>query len=114
MLKERINNGVLEYYNRLYRNSWFLAKKKEKGTYRIINTTMEYNKHSIHDANLLLFVDEFSKEFASCKVALLIDFFSKYNQVELDIRCRDMTTFITLLGLLRQTTLPMGVTNSIA
>src|SRR5436305_586796 len=101
MLKERINNSVLEYYNRLYWNLWFLAKKKEKGTYRIINATIEYNKHSIHDTNLLLFVDKFSKEFVSCKVALLIDFFSKYNQVELDIRCRNIIAFITPLGLLR-------------
>ena len=75
---------------------------------------MEYNKHSICNANLPLFVDEFSKEFASCKVALLINFFSRYNQVELDIRYRNIIVFITPLGLLRQTTLPMGATNSIA
>src|SRR5436305_2067657 len=114
MLKKKINNSVLEYYNGLYRNLWFLTKKKEKGTYRIINAIMEYNKHLIYNANLLLFVDKFFEEFVGCKVALLIDFFSRYNQVELDVRCRDMIAFITPLGLLRQTTLPIRATNFVA
>ena len=59
-------------------------------------------------------MDEFSEEFAGCKMASLIDFFSGYDQVELDVRSRDLTAFQTPLGLLRQTTLPQGATNSVA
>ena len=44
----------------------------------------------------------------------LIDFFSRYNQIELDIRSRDLTAFQTPLGLLGQTTLLQGATNSVA
>ena len=34
--------------------------------------------------------------------------------MELDVRSRDLTAFMTPLGLLRQTTLPQGATNSVA
>lgn len=60
-----------------------------------------------------LSADEFSENFAGYQIVSLVDFFSGYDQVELDVRSRDMTVFITLLGLLRQTTLPQGATNSV-
>ena len=47
-------------------------------------------------------------------MASLIDLFSRYDQVELDVRSRDLTGFQTPIGLLRMTTLPQGATNSVA
>ena len=47
-------------------------------------------------------------------MALLINLFSRYDQVELDIRSRDLMGFQTPIGLLRMTTLPQGATNSVA
>jgi hypothetical protein len=44
----------------------------------------------------------------------LLDFFSGYDQVELHPDSRDITAFYTPLGLVRQCTLPMGTTNSVA
>jgi hypothetical protein len=114
MLKARIARGVLEYGHGPYRNPWFLAKKKEPNAYRLINSAIEMNRQTIRDANLPPSVDEFSEEFAGCKIASLIDFFSGYDQVELDVKSRDLTAFQTPLGLLRQTRLPMGATNSVA
>ena len=114
MLQERLQNRRLEYCDSLYQNPWFLTKKKEKGKYRLINTIIEVNKYLICNANLLLSANKFSEEFSGYKIALLIDFFSRYNQVKLDVRSRDLTAFQTSLGLLRQTTLPMGATNSVA
>ena len=75
---------------------------------------MPMNKVTIRDANMPPSADEFSENFAGCQIASLIDFFSGYDQVELDIRSQDMTAFMTPLGLLRQTTLPQGATNSVA
>jgi hypothetical protein len=75
---------------------------------------MEINKHSIRDANLPPSVDEFSEEFAGCQMASLIDLFSGYDQIELDVKSRDLTGFQTPIGLLRMTTLPQGATNSVA
>ena len=47
-------------------------------------------------------------------MALMIDFFSRYDQIELDAKSRDLTGFQTPIGLLRMTTLPQGATNSVA
>jgi hypothetical protein len=44
----------------------------------------------------------------------LIDFFSDYNHVKLDSKCKNMTAFIIPLDLLRQTTILQETTNSIA
>jgi Reverse transcriptase (RNA-dependent DNA polymerase) len=113
MLWERLQAGVLKPCHGPYRNPWFLVKKKN-GKYRLVNAAMEYNKCTIRDANLPPSVDEFSEEFAGCKLTSLIDFFSGYDQVPLNERSRDLTAFHTPLRLLRQTTLPQGATNSVA
>ena len=72
------------------------------------------NRVTIRDANLPPCANKFSKEFARCKVISLVDFFSSYDQLELDVESRNLTAFATPLGLLRQTTVPMGGTNSVA
>src|ERR1700730_1159974 len=46
ILWERLKNSVLEYCNRLYRNPWFLVKKKN-GKYRLVNAAIEINKHTV-------------------------------------------------------------------
>src|ERR1700733_10322286 len=114
MLRDRIQRGVLEKCYGLYRNPWFLVKKKVKSTYRLINATIKINLVTLRDVNLLLTVDEFSKEFARCYCASLIDFFLGYDQLTLDERSRDITAFITPIRLLRITTPPQGATNSVA
>ena len=114
MLLERLDRGVLEKCNGPYRNPWFLVAKKLAGTYRLINAAMKMNSVTLRDANMPPSVDEFSEEFAGCHCASLIDFFSGYDQLTLDVRSRDMTAFMTPLGLLRMTTPPMGATNSVA
>jgi len=113
MLQERLKNRVLKYCDGPYQNPWFLVKKKSS-KYRLVNAAMEINKHSIQDANLPLFVDEFSEEFAGCQMALLINLFSGYDQIDLNVKSRDLTRFQTPIGLLRMTTLPQGATNLVA
>jgi hypothetical protein len=71
------------------------------------------NQVTVRDANMPPNADEFSEEFVGCAVASLIDF-SGYDQVELDPSSRDLTAFMTPLGLLRMMTLPQGATNSVA
>ena len=63
ILKERIRSGLLEDYNKAYRNPWFLVKKKS-GAYRIVDTIIYINKVTIKDANLPPNIDEFSEDFA--------------------------------------------------
>src|SRR5215471_8031862 len=56
-------------------------------------------------------MEEFVEEFASMAVFSMIDFFSEYDQVELDPESRDMTAFQTPMELLQQTTLSQETTN---
>jgi hypothetical protein len=114
MLKERLDRGVLEYSEGPYRNPWFLVKKKKPGDYRLINSATHLNAVTRRDANLPPSVDEFAEEFAGCHVASLVDLYSGYDQMLLHPKSRDLTAFFTPLGLLRNTTLPQGATNSVA
>jgi hypothetical protein len=59
-------------------------------------------------------VDEFSEDFAGYPIASSIDYYSGYNQIPLDKESRDLTAFLTELGLVRNTRLPQGWTNSVA
>ena len=113
MLRERIEQGLLEPCKGPYRNPWFLVKKKN-GKYRMVIAAMHINARTIRDANLPPNVEEFAEDFAGRQISSLIDFFSGYDQVELARVSRDLTGILTPLGLLRQTTLPQGGTNSVA
>jgi hypothetical protein len=79
MLKEQLDKGVLEYSKGLYRNLWFLVKKKKPGEYKLINLTMHLNAIIRRDANLPLFVNKFVDEFMGCYIISLVDLYSGYN-----------------------------------
>jgi hypothetical protein len=63
------------------------------------------NLVTLRDANLPPSTNEISEEFTGYIYTSLIDFFSGYNQFILDAYSRDLTAFITPLGLLRITIL---------
>ena len=112
MLNNRVDKGMLEPCHGPYRNLWFLIKKKD-GKYRLVNHAVEFNKMTIRDANLPPAVNSFSEKFTNYAVTSLIDFFSDYDQIKLDIKFRNITAFITPIGLFRQTIFPQRITNSI-
>src|SRR6266498_4567508 len=93
ILKNRVKKGVLKPNYSPYRNPWFLIKKKKKGKYRLINTIIKINRVIIRDANLPPFINEFSKKFIRYIIAFLINFFSGYEQIELDEKSRDLIIF---------------------
>jgi hypothetical protein len=112
-IQERLDAGVYERCEGPYRNQWFVVEKKN-GDYRVVNAAMNINRVTIRDATLPPSADEFSERMAGMHVASLIDWFSGYDQIPLHPESRDLTAFSTNLGLLRQTTLPQGATNSVA
>jgi len=63
----------------LYKNPYFLIKKKEENKYRLINNVVKINRIIIRDGNLPSAVNEFSEEFGNCVIISLINFFSGYN-----------------------------------
>ena len=66
------------------------------------------------DVNLPLLVDKFVEEFVGYYIISLVNFYSRYNQMTLNPKSRDITAFFTPLRLLRYMTLPIGATNSVA
>ena len=92
MLQLYVKVEILKYYDELYRNSWFLVKKK-CGKYYIVNTAMNINQYTICNVNLPSSVKEFAERNTGMAVASLINFYSKYNQVKLHSKSYDMTAF---------------------
>ncbi len=90
----------------LYRNPYFLIKKKKGNKYHFINNAVEINRVIIRDGNLPPTINEFSKEFGNYIIISLINFFFGYNQIKLDEKSRDLTSFHTLIKLYRMTILP--------
>ena len=114
ILQGRLRIGVIEPCHGPYQNPWDLFKKRTPGKYWLVNVAVELNRFTVRDANLPPSADEFPEELAGFAISSLIDFFSGYDQVELDEESLDLTAFMTLLGLMRMTTLPQGATNSVA
>ena len=79
MLKDRLNRGVLEYLEGLYRNLQFLVKKKKLGEYKLINLAIYLNTIIRQNTNLLLLVNKFANKFASYYIASLVNLYSSYN-----------------------------------
>ena len=75
---------------------------------------MEINRVIIKDGNLSSAVNEFSEEFGNYAITSFIDFFSGYNQVELDERSRNLTSFHILIGFYIMMILPQDAINSVA
>jgi len=114
IVKQNLASGVLEFSQGPYRSRYFVVQKSAPGTFRLINDMQPMNKVTIRDAGMPPSVDEFSETFACFPIASTIDFYASYNQIPLDKRSRDLTAFMSELGLVRSTRLPQGWTNSVA
>ena len=112
-VKKKLDLGLLEFSQGPYRSRYFVVPKKS-GEYRFINDVQPLNNVTIRDSGMPPSVDEFSEDFAGYPITCAIDYYSGYNQISLDKGSRDYTAFLTALGLLRQTRLPQGWTNSVA
>ncbi|EPZ30889.1 Ribonuclease H-like domain-containing protein [Rozella allomycis CSF55] len=113
LLKQKLESGVIEWCNSPYSNPWFVFRKKN-GKLRLIESVEQLNKVTIRDCNQPPNSDFFAESFAGRCVYSILDMFSGYDQLPLDIRCRDMTAFNTPIGLVRMTCLMQGHTNSVA
>ncbi len=113
MLRERFQKNLIELFYALYKNPYFLVKKKEENKYRLINNAVEINRVIIKDGNLPPAINEFSEEFSNYTITSLINFFSGYDQVKLDEKFRNLTSFHIFIKFYRMTILPQNATNLI-
>lgn len=112
LLKDKINAGVYEQSQSSYRSKWFCVEKKATGKLRIVHNLQALNAVSIRDAGLPPILDDFVEPFAGRQCYSVFDLFWGFDARKLDPASRDMTAFLTPIGQLRLTSMPMGYTNS--
>ena len=111
LLREKIAAGVYEPSQSSYRSRWFCVLKKN-GKLRIVHDLQPLNKVSIRDAGLPPNLDNFVEPFAGHQVYTVFDLYWGFDARKVHPQSRDLTAFLTPLGLLRITSLPTGFTNS--
>ena len=111
LLKLKMEAGVYEPSQSSYRSRWFCVLKKN-GSLRLVHDLQPLNKVTIRDAGQLPIVDDFVEGFAGRQCYTVFDLFWGFDARKVDPNSRDLTAFMTPLGLLRLTSLPMGYTNS--
>lgn len=111
LLQEKINAGVYEPSQASYRSKWFCVLKKN-GNIRLVHDLQPLNQVTIRDAGLPPILDGFVEPFAGHQCYTVFDLFWGFDARKVAVQSRDLTSFLTPLGLLRITSLPMGFTNS--
>ena len=104
LLKEKIEMGILELSSAPYSTLWFTMPKKN-GMMRFIQDMKPVNKVTIRNAGVGPTIDEFAEAFAGRPIYLVKDLNLGYDQFQLAIESRDITTMRTPLGLIRMCTL---------
>lgn len=113
LLNEKIKMGILEPSIAPYSNRWFTVPKKN-GTLRFIQDMQPVNKVTIRNMGSSPIVDEFAEAFGGRAIYSMDDLYSGYDQFQLAMQSRDLTTMQTPLDLVRMCTLPQGATNFVA
>ena len=113
IFKEKIAAGVYEPSDASYRSRWFCVPKKN-GSLHLVHDLQPLNAVTIRNAAVPPFVDQFVEGIAGHSCFSMLDLLVGYDHRTLDISSRDLTSFQSPLGALRNTSLPMGSTNAVA
>jgi hypothetical protein len=111
LLKLKIGAGVYEPSQSSYRSRWFCVQKKN-GNLRIVHDLQPLNRVTIRDAGMVPVLDDFIERFAGRQCYTVFDLYWGFDARKTHPNSRDLTAFMTPLGLLRITSLPTGFTNS--
>ena len=113
IFKEKIAAGVYEQSDASYCSRWFCMPKKN-GSLRLVHDLQPLNAVTIRNAAVPPLVDQFVEGIAAHSCYSMLDLLVGYDHRTLDIASRDLTSFQSPLGALRNTTLPQGSTNAVA
>ena len=105
LLKQKVELGILELSSAPYSNRCFTMPKKN-GTLRFIQDLQPVNKVTIRNTGVGPSIDEFAEAFAGRSIYSIGDLYSGYDQFQLAVESRDITTMRTPLGLVWMCTLP--------
>ena len=110
-IKNKIASGVYEPSNSSYWSAWFCVPKKN-GQIRLVHNLQPLNRVTIRDSATPPFTEQLAESFGGRACYATLDLFVAFDQRQLDVRSRDLTTFSSPLGTYRLTAIPMGWTNS--
>ena len=106
-----MDSGVYESSNSSYCSHWFCILKKDSHSLCIVHSLEPLNGITIKDSAISLMTDAIVESFACCAAFSLFDLYVSFDQWQLALESRDLTTFQLLLGALHLTIIPMGFTN---
>ena len=86
----------------------------DNGALRFIQDLQPVNKVTIQNAGIGLTIDKIVEAFVGRSIYSVRDLYSGYDQFQLALESRNITTMRTPLGLVRMCTLPQGGTSSVA
>ena len=86
---------------------------KKSGSLRFIQDLQAVNIVMIQNSGVGPVVDSFVESFAGTTIYSMADLYSGYDQFQLAMDSRDITTMCTPIGLVRMCTLPQGAMNSV-
>ncbi|GBG79155.1 hypothetical protein CBR_g28871 [Chara braunii] len=113
LLREKMDSFVAEPTASPYANRWFVFRKPNK-TLRWIQDLQKLNAVTILDAGSLPQADLLAESHAGRSIHSLIELYSRFDQLLLDVRDRSYTAMHTPVGQLQMQVTPMGFTNAVA
>ncbi|GBE85404.1 Retrovirus-related Pol polyprotein [Sparassis crispa] len=113
VIRDKIASGVYEPSNSSYRSHWFCILKKDGKSLRLVHDLQPLSAIVIRDSAAPPQIEDIAEAFGGCFCYASFDLFIAFDQRTLHPDSHDLTTFQSLLGALRLTTIPMGYTNSV-
>jgi len=113
MIKKKIDVGVYELLNCLYRSQWFCVIKKDGKSLCIVHSLKPLNRVTIAHSGLPPATEELAMHFAGRAYSGILDLYVGYDERVLAEHSRDLMTFQTPFRVLRLVILPIGWTNSV-
>jgi hypothetical protein len=113
LLKDKIKAGVYEPSQASYRSRCFAVVKKN-GKLQIVHDLQPLNAVAIRDAGVPPVLDEFVEGMAGAPIYTCFDVYSGYDARILAEESRDLTSFMTPLGMLRISVMPQGYTHAVS
>ncbi|GBG60163.1 hypothetical protein CBR_g3406 [Chara braunii] len=112
LLRAKMDSFIVEPTASPYANRWFVFRKPNK-TLRWIQDLQKLNAVTIRDADSLPQADLLAESYAGRSIYSLIDLYSGYDQLPLDVHDRPYTAMHTLVGQLQTQVTPMGFINAV-
>ncbi|GBG81247.1 hypothetical protein CBR_g31919 [Chara braunii] len=113
LLRAKMDSFVAKPTASPYANRWLVFRKPNK-ILRWIQDLQKLNTVTIRDADSLPQADLLAESHAGRSIYSLIDLYSGYDQLPLDVRDRTYTAMYTPVGQLQMQVTPMGFTNVVA